>query len=139
MEAITELVSQEGSILNCEDLLEKKVESNTVFEGKMVNVRVDQVQLPSGNITVREVVEHPGSVGVIPIDNDGKIILIRQFRYSVGEILWEIPAGKLDPGESDRLPSVNLRKKHRMSAILKNSFVLCVVAFPMRYYICSGD
>ncbi len=84
------------------ELQEKKVESNTVYQGKIVNLHVDQVELPSGNISVREVVEHPGSAGIIPIDNDGKVILIRQFRYPVGEVLWEIPAGKLDPGESPK-------------------------------------
>ncbi|HXL03490.1 MAG TPA: NUDIX hydrolase [Bacillota bacterium] len=86
--------------MDCHALLETKVESKTVYQGKIVNLRVDQVRLPSGSISVREVVDHPGSVGIIPIDRDGKVILIRQFRYPVGEALWEIPAGKLDPGES---------------------------------------
>lgn len=86
--------------MDCHELLETKVESNTVYQGKIVNLRVDQVKLPSGRISAREVVEHPGSVGVMPIDKDGKVILVRQFRYPVGEVLWEIPAGKLDPEES---------------------------------------
>lgn len=81
-------------------LSETKVKSNTVYQGKMINLRVDQVRLPSGRTSSREVVEHPGSVGIIPIDKDGSAILVRQFRYAVGENLWEIPAGKLDPGES---------------------------------------
>lgn len=81
------------------ELLETKVESITVYQGKVVNLRVDQVRLPSARISTREVVEHPGSVGIVPIDNDGKVILIRQYRYAAGEVLWEIPAGKLDPGE----------------------------------------
>ncbi len=87
-------------MLNCEGLLETKVKSDIVYEGKIVNLRVDQVKLPSGNTSTREVVDHPGSVGIVAIDKDRKIILIRQFRYPVGEVLWEIPAGKLDPGES---------------------------------------
>jgi ADP-ribose pyrophosphatase len=90
---------QGGRILDCHELTETKVESNTVYQGRIVNLRVDQVRLPSGRISSREVVEHPGSVGIIPIDKDGKVILIRQFRYPVGGVLWEIPAGKLDPGE----------------------------------------
>jgi ADP-ribose pyrophosphatase len=93
---------QEGRILDCHELPETKVKSDTVYQGKMINLRVDQVRLPSGGTSSREVVEHPGSVGIIPIDKDGNAILIRQFRYAVGEVLWEIPAGKLDPGESPK-------------------------------------
>lgn len=82
------------------ELQETRIESNTIYRGKIVNLHVDNVKMPSGNISIREVVEHPGSVGIIPIDNNGDIILIRQFRYPVNEVLWEIPAGKLDPGEA---------------------------------------
>ncbi|HHX25847.1 MAG TPA: NUDIX hydrolase [Firmicutes bacterium] len=89
-------------MLDCHELPETKVKSDTVYQGKMINFRVDQVRLPSGGTSSREVVEHPGSVGIIPIDKDGNAILIRQFRYAVGEVLWEIPAGKLDPGESPK-------------------------------------
>lgn len=84
------------------ELEEKQVKSDTVYQGKIVNLRVDQVRLPSGSISTREVVEHSGSVGIMPIDKDGRVILIRQFRYPVGEVLWEIPAGKLEPGENPR-------------------------------------
>jgi ADP-ribose pyrophosphatase len=82
-----------------EQLTEVMVKSDTLYQGKILNLRVDLVRLPSGRTSTREVVEHPGSVGIIPIDNDGNVILIKQFRYPVGEVLWEIPAGKLDPGE----------------------------------------
>ena len=63
-----------------EQLTEVMVKSDTLYQGKILNLRVDLVRLPSGRTSTREVVEHPGSVGIIPIDNDGNVILIKQFR-----------------------------------------------------------
>ena len=88
--------------MHCSELSETKMKSNTVYQGNIVSLHVDEVRLPSGKTGTREVVEHPGSVGIIAIDKDGKAILIRQFRYAVREVLWEIPAGKLNPGEDPK-------------------------------------
>ena len=63
-------------------------------------MRRDIVCLPNGKQASREVVEHPGAVAIIPVLPDGRILLVRQFRHPVGQVLLEIPAGKLDPGES---------------------------------------
>ena len=73
-----------------EQLTEVMVKSDTLYQGKILNLRVDLVRLPSGRTSTREVVEHPGSVGIIPIDNDGNVILIKQFRYPVGEVLLSL-------------------------------------------------
>ena len=81
------------------DLTEKKVSSRQVFDGVVVKLFVDEVELPNGNKSVREVVRHPGAVCVIPVTDEGEVIMVRQFRYAFGQVLLEIPAGKLEPGE----------------------------------------
>lgn len=73
--------------------------SRRVFEGRAVALRVDDVRLPNGRETKREVVEHKGAVAVVPLLPDGRVALIRQWRHAVGEELLEIPAGTLEPGE----------------------------------------
>ncbi len=71
----------------------------TIFEGKVVRLYLDQVRLPDGREAEREVVLHWGAVGMVPIDHEGKVILVRQYRHAPGEDLLEIPAGKLAEGE----------------------------------------
>jgi len=81
--------------------MEERVESQEVYGGKLFKVYRDRVRLPDGHLTLREIVRHPGSVGIIPRHADGRIVLVRQFRYVAGRELWEIPAGTLDkPGEA---------------------------------------
>jgi len=82
-----------------DDLKEKFRESKTVFAGKILTIRCDTVELPNGKEASRELVVHPGAVAVVPVRNDGKIILVRQYRYPIDKITLEIPAGKLDQGE----------------------------------------
>ena len=79
---------------------ETMLESRQIFNGKILKVRQDQVLLPNGARTSREVVEHPGAVAVVPVDADGRILLVRQYRYPINQVILEIPAGKLDPGET---------------------------------------
>ena len=83
-----------------EHLKETFVSAEQIYSGKVVNLRRDIVCLPNGKQASREVVEHPGAVAIIPVLPDGRILLVRQFRHPVGQVLLEIPAGKLDPGES---------------------------------------
>ncbi len=78
----------------------KRIKSNVMFKGKILNLRVDEVELPNGRIVEREVVEHRGAVGIVPITSDNEVVLIKQYRYSIDETIWEIPAGLLDEGES---------------------------------------
>ena len=80
------------------NLTEKTVRKNIVFEGKIIRVRCDDALLPDGRPCRREVVEHPGGASVLYV-REGKVLLVRQFRYPYGEETLEIPAGKLDPGE----------------------------------------
>ncbi|WP_418792459.1 NUDIX domain-containing protein [Phosphitispora sp. TUW77] len=78
---------------------EKTVDSKTIYEGKILNLRVDTVTLPNGKPAKREVVVHQGAVAVAAVNENDEIILIKQFRYPAGKILWELPAGKIDSGE----------------------------------------
>ena len=83
------------------DFTETQLSSAYYFEGRIMKARLDEVRLPNGRIAKREVCEHVGGVGVLPIDREGNVILVRQFRYPYGELLLEIPAGKLDHGAED--------------------------------------
>jgi ADP-ribose pyrophosphatase len=69
------------------------------YKGKIVSIDVDTIRQVSGNTTIREVVRHPGGVAAVPILDDDRILLIRQFRYPIGKYIYEIPAGKLDSGQ----------------------------------------
>ena len=82
------------------DLIEKTISSKRIHEGKVLNLRVDEVLLPNDNISVREIVEHNGAVAIVAVTNDNKILLVRQYRKAVEKVLIEIPAGKLEKGES---------------------------------------
>lgn len=86
------------------DLTERMVSSQTIFEGKIVRVTVDEARLPSGRLATREVVYHPGGVAILALDTDNQVTLVRQYRYPIGQLLLELPAGKLDAGE-DHLPA----------------------------------
>jgi ADP-ribose pyrophosphatase len=81
------------------ELEEKFIESNKIFDGHLLQVYCDRVLLPNGKEAQREYIKHPGAVAVVPIREDGKIVLVRQFRYPTGQLLLEVPAGKLDEGE----------------------------------------
>jgi ADP-ribose pyrophosphatase len=82
-----------------DELREDRVSSELVYKGKILDLEVDRVRMPSGAETVREVVRHRGAVVVLPLHEDRRIELVRQFRYPMGEVLLELPAGKLDPDE----------------------------------------
>ena len=80
------------------DLMEKTLEKNEIYHGKIINVRVDTALLPNGNQAKREVVEHPGGVCIAALTEGNELLFVRQFRYPYAEIVWELPAGKLEPG-----------------------------------------
>ena len=82
-----------------EKLKEETLSTSYLYRGYIVNVRQDRVRLPGGKTSFREVVEHPGAVAVLAIDENSCAVLVRQFRQPVGSILLEVPAGKLEPGE----------------------------------------
>jgi len=83
--------------------MEKTLNTEYIYRGKVVTLRKDRVLLPNGKEGEREVVEHSGAVAVVPVTEEGNIILVKQFRKAVEEETIEIPAGKLDPGEEPEI------------------------------------
>lgn len=81
------------------DITEKRIDGEEKYKGVIVRVVLDRVELMDGKITRREVVEHPGGVCVLPVDENGLCYMVRQFRYPFGKMLLEAPAGKLEKGE----------------------------------------
>jgi len=80
-------------------LLEQRVESRQVYRGHFLDVRRDLVRLPDGKKAAREYIVHPGAVMVVPLLDDGRLLMERQYRYPMGRVMLEFPAGKLDAGE----------------------------------------
>jgi ADP-ribose pyrophosphatase len=92
-------MSCEKGNLEAPHLVETRMDGEVVFKGKLLDVRRDTVRLPDGTLATREYIVHPGAVLILPVLPDGTLIMLRQFRYPVGRVLIEFPAGKLDPGE----------------------------------------
>jgi len=86
-----------------ENLRELKKESKEVFAGKMLHAYEDTITLPNGEESTREYVRHIGAVAIVPVTEDGKVVIEKQFRYPVSTVVTEIPAGKLDSTDEDRL------------------------------------
>jgi ADP-ribose pyrophosphatase len=80
--------------------LDETLSSRRGFDGKLVHVRVDEVRLPTGRVTTRETVEHPGSVAIVGVTTEGQVLLLRQSHHAIGRTLLGIPAGTLEPGET---------------------------------------
>lgn len=80
-------------------LKETRVDTEVAYDGHFLKMQRDTVRLPDGSSTVREYIRHPGAVVVLPVFDDGKILLERQFRYPLDRVFIEFPAGKLDPDE----------------------------------------
>jgi ADP-ribose pyrophosphatase len=80
-------------------LKETRIDGGTAFEGNFLKVTRDRIRLPDGSTTEREFIRHPGAVVILPLLDDGRVLLERQFRYPLGRVFVEFPAGKIDPGE----------------------------------------
>lgn len=82
------------------------ISSETIYEGRIIDVKKDQVRLPNGKTGTRELVKHPGAVGIIPITEQGRLIVVEQYRKPLERSIVEIPAGKLEPGEEPAVTAV---------------------------------
>lgn len=80
-------------------LTEKKIGSKTIYNGRIIDLVIERVELPNGQESDREIIKHPGAVAIIPVTKEGKVVLIRQYRQALNRIIVEIPAGKLEAGE----------------------------------------
>jgi ADP-ribose pyrophosphatase len=82
-----------------EQFVEQRIDGTTVYQGRILDLEVDRVRLPSGHETTREVVRHSGAAVMLPLLDGGEIVFVHQYRYPMGEMLLELPAGKIDEGE----------------------------------------
>ena len=112
-------------------LEEKTVKKNYIYRGKIINVRCDDAELPDGKPCRREMVEHPGGASVLCV-KDGKVALVRQFRYAYQEVIYEIPAGKLGEGE-DPLEAAE-RELGEETGLIADELVLLSVLYPTPGY-----
>lgn len=80
--------------------MEKTLTSKLLHKGRHFNFKTDEIQLPSGKTTTRDIIDHPGAVAIVPILDDGRVLLVKQYRYTTGKELLEIPAGTLEKGEA---------------------------------------
>ena len=96
---------------------EKQISSELIFDGKVVHLYCDKIELPNGKESFREYVKHIGAVCVLPITKEGEAILVRQYRYAVGRMLLEIPAGKLDSKDEDPEDAVRRELREETGAV----------------------
>lgn len=85
------------------NLNEKRLSGKTIYAGRILTLEVDRVELPNGRQSTREVIRHPGGACVAALTDKDELLFVRQFRYPYGRVLWELPAGKLSPGEDPAL------------------------------------
>lgn len=105
---------------NFDHLLEKTVEEKKIFDGKILRLYHDTVELPDGERAMREYCRHNGGVCVLPVTCDGNIILVRQYRYPHGKLTLEIPAGKLETKDADIYASAMRELKEETGATSDN-------------------
>lgn len=97
---------EQGDEVIMSNLEERTVATEPIFAGRIIKVRVDEVVLPNGETSKREIVNHPGAVAIIAITDDGKIVLVEQYRKAMEKALVEIPAGKLEQGEKPEVTAI---------------------------------
>lgn len=114
-------------------LYEKNVSSELIFDGKIITVKKDLAELENGEIVTRELVVHPGGVCVVPITENGEILMVKQFRYPFQEALVEIPAGKLEIGEDHR--EAGLRELREETGAICEKFEYMGVCYPSVAYL----
>lgn len=113
------------------DLTEKTVQKHYVYEGKIISVRCDEALRPDGKPCKRELIEHPGGACVLYVEN-GRMLLVKQFRYAYGEVLYEIPAGKLEAGEDPALAAA--RELSEEAGVEAEKLELLFVMYPTPGY-----
>ena len=98
-EKVFDTAERVGGYMTEEQMREVFLSRTEIYKGRVVHLFEDQVRLPNGENARREVIQHPGGVGILPLMPDGTVLVVRQFRYPGGKVLTEIPAGKLEYGE----------------------------------------
>lgn len=117
------------------NLLEKQISSKYVYNGKIINVRIDDAEIPNGEIKKREVVEHPGGVCVVPLTDKNEVLLVKQFRYPYSEIILEVPAGKRDKGSGETPLECGIRELKEETGAAAEDFIFLGELYPSPGYI----
>lgn len=104
--------------MNTQDMIEHKLSGEKVFDGALLHIEHWQVRLPDGRTALREIARHIGAVAVVPVDEDGYVTVVYQYRPAIGRVMLEIPAGKLDSADEDRLEAAQreLREETGLTA-----------------------
>ena len=116
-----------------QNLVEKEIDSKKVFEGKLLHVYSDSVELPNGHTSTREYIKHVGAACVVPVDEDGNVIIEKQFRYPFHDVLTEIPAGKLDSKEEPHLQAA-LRELQEETGYMAENMIYLGEFYPTCAY-----
>ena len=116
-----------------EKLREKYIDGESIFKGKIMNVRRDIVELPNGNRASRELLRHNGAVGIVALDDNNNVCVERQYRYPIDEVITEIPAGKLDTPDEDRLSAAK-RELREETGITAKSWEFLGTYYPAAAY-----
>ena len=114
-------------------LEEKQLEREEIFDGRILHVVRDRVELPNGHRSVREMIDHVGAVCVLPITEDGMVYVERQYRYPLGRVITEVPAGKLDSDEEDILEAAK-RELHEETGLTADSWTHLGLFYPAAAY-----
>lgn len=114
------------------DFTEKTISTKRIFDGRIINLKVDTVTLPNGHESTRELVEHPGGVGVIAVDDEKNVFMVTQYRKPFDEIVLEIPAGKLNYGENPL--DCGMRELEEETGITADNYEYIGVYYPTPGY-----
>lgn len=114
---------------------EKTLASQRIYEGKIINLRRDTIELPNGNQSTREVVEHPGGVAVLAVDDEDNILFVTQYRYPYAKELLEIPAGKRDHGENEDPALCGMRELEEETGYRAKVFLPLGELYPTAGYV----
>lgn len=115
------------------NLEEKTINQNYVYKGRIINLRVDEAEIPNGAIRTREVIEHSGGVCVVPITDNNEIITVKQFRYPYMEVVTEIPAGKRDTRDEEPLQT-GIRELKEETGCTADEFIYLGELYPSPGY-----
>lgn len=115
------------------EFTEQTVSSRQLFQGRVFRVELDEITLPNGKPAQREVIRHNGGVGVLAIDGEGQVLLVRQFRYPYGQVLLEIPAGKLEVGEDPA--ACGLRELEEETGYIAGDYRFLARVYPSPGYV----
>lgn len=118
--------------MTTKDFKEEKISSEKVYKGRILDLTVDKVRLPNGKESTREVILHNGGVTILAQPDPQKIVLIKQFRYSIGKIFWEVPAGRLNLNEDPLLAAKRELKEE--TGYIANAWSPLGIVYPLPGY-----